>query len=146
MKDQGKQSRQTDSGKDLASLPLTLLQKHLNTSADGMTQTEAKKRLATYGYNEFSSKKVNPVLKFLSYFWGPIPWMIEIAIVLSGVLKHWPDFGIISFLLFANACIGYWEEHSAGKAIDALKAQLAIKAKVLRDGTWITCAARYIIF
>ena len=84
-------------------------------------------------------------LKFLSYFWGPIPWMIEIAVILSGVVKHWPDFFIILLLLAANAVVGFWEEREAGNAIEALKAKLAIKARVKRDGKWITPAARELV-
>ena len=71
--------------------------------------------------------------------------MIEIAVVLSGVLRHWPDFSIILILLFANALIGFFEEHQAGKAIDALKASLAIKARVLRDGSWINPVAKELV-
>ncbi|HEY5474215.1 MAG TPA: HAD-IC family P-type ATPase, partial [Candidatus Limnocylindrales bacterium] len=71
--------------------------------------------------------------------------MIEAAVILSGVLRHWPDFFIILVLLLANAGIGFWEEHQAGKAIDALKAELAIKARVKRDGKWITPAARELV-
>ena len=63
----------------------------------------------------------------MTCFWGPILWMIEAAVILSGVLRHWPDFLIILVLLLANAGIGFWEEHQAGKAIAAMKAELAIK-------------------
>ena len=63
--------------------------------------------------------------------------MIEIAVILSGVVRHWPDFFIILLLLVANAVVGFWEEHEAGNAIEALKAKLAIKARVKRDGKWI---------
>ena len=52
--------------------------------ANGLTQSEATQRLCQYGYNELPEKKENPFLKFLGYFWGPIPWMIEAAVVLSG--------------------------------------------------------------
>lgn len=130
---------------DLKSLPLAEVQKRLGSSPDGLTQAEAKQRLVQYGPNEIEEKKTNSLLTLLTYFWGPIPWMIEIAVVLSGVLRHWPDFFVILVLLVSNALVGFWEEHSAGKAIDALKAQLAIKARVRRDGTWGTPEARDLV-
>ncbi|WP_217650426.1 cation-transporting P-type ATPase [Marinobacter antarcticus] len=97
-----------------------------------MTQAEAAKRLDRYGPNEITEKKTSTWRKFLSYFWGPIPWMIEEAMVLSGVLRHWADFFIILLLLVANGMVGFWEERQAGNAIDALK------ARVKRDGKWVT--------
>jgi H+-transporting ATPase len=113
--------------------------------ATGLTQTEAKARLEKYGYNELPEKKENPLLKFLSYFWGPIPWMIEIAVVLSAVVRHWPDFFIILVLLFANAVVGFWEEFTAGNVIAGLKKTLALKARVRRDGKWTSIAARELV-
>ncbi|WP_051116146.1 plasma-membrane proton-efflux P-type ATPase [Methyloferula stellata] len=130
---------------DLKSLPLAEMEKKLGSSPEGLTQAEAQKRLIQYGPNEIEEKKANPFLKFLSYFWGPIPWMIEVAVVLSGVVRHWPDFFIILLLLVANAVIGFWEERQAGNAIAALKAKLAITARVKRDGKWVTPAARELV-
>ena len=106
------------------------------TSPNGLTQEEAAKRLAQYGPNQIDDEKTNFFLKFLSYFWGPIPWMIDFpsaAVVLSAVVRHWLDFVIISVLLLSNAVVGFWEERQAGNAIAALKAKLAIKARVKRD-------------
>ena len=71
--------------------------------------------------------------------------MIEAAVVLSALAQHWPDFVIIFVLLLANAVVGFWEEHQAGNAIAALKAKLAIKARVKRDGTWTTAPARELV-
>ena len=71
--------------------------------------------------------------------------MIEAAVVLSAVARHWPDFFIILVLLVANAVVGFWEEHQAGNAIAALKAKLAIKARVKRDGKWLTPPARELV-
>lgn len=130
---------------DLKTLPMAEVQQQLESSADGLSQTEAAKRLTQYGPNEIAEHHTNALLKFLSYFWGPIPWMIEIAIVLSGVVGHWPDFFIILALLVANALVGYLEERQAGNAIDALKAKLAINARVRRDGEWVTPAARELV-
>ena len=130
---------------DMKSLPLAEVEKKLGSSPDGLTQDEAKKRLIQYGPNQIEEKKTNPILKFLSYFWGPIPWMIEGAVILSALVRHWLDFFIISLLLVSNAVVGFWEEHQAGNAIAALKAKLAIKAKVKRDGKWVTPAASELV-
>ncbi|MGD0590639.1 MAG: plasma-membrane proton-efflux P-type ATPase [Bacteroidota bacterium] len=121
------------------------LQAKLNSSLDGLSQTEAQKRLSQYGPNEIEEKKSNPFMKFLTYFWGPIPWMIEAAVILSAVARHWPDFAIILVLLLANAVVGFWEEREAGNAIEALKAKLAVKARVKRDGKWVNPAARELV-
>jgi H+-transporting ATPase len=134
-----------DSKDDLKSLPLAEVEKKLGSSPDGLTQAEAAKRLTQYGPNEIEEKKTNPLLKFLTYFWGPIPWMIEAAVILSAVARHWPDFGIILVLLLANAVVGFWEESEAGNAIEALKAKLAIKARAKRDGKWVNPAARELV-
>jgi len=130
---------------DLKSLPLPEVEKKLGSSPDGLSQAEAQKRLTQYGPNELEEKKANAFLKFLSYFWDPIPWMIEAAVILSAVAQHWPDFVIILVLLLANAVVGFWEEHQAGNAIAALKAKLAIKAQVKRDRQWTTPAARELV-
>jgi H+-transporting ATPase len=126
-------------------MPMADLVVELESSPAGLTEAEAQKRLLHYGPNELEEKKTNELLKFLGYFWGPIPWMIEAAVILSAVARHWPDFGIILLLLVANAVVGFWEEHQAGNAIAALKARLAIKARVERDGKWVELAARELV-
>lgn len=130
---------------DEKDMPIQELQAKLGSSQDGLTQAEAEARFVRYGPNEIKEKKSNPFLKFLSYFWGPIPWMIEIAVILSVIVQHWPDFFIILILLVSNALIGFWEEFQAGNAIAALKAKLAIKAKVKRDGKWVSLEARLLV-
>lgn len=111
----------------------------------GLTQTEAEQSLLKYGYNELTEEKPNPLLKFLSYLWGPIPWMIEIAALLSAFARHWEDLGIILTLLIVNAIVGFWEEFQAGNAIAALKKRLALNAKVYRDGNWKSIPARELV-
>jgi len=130
---------------DLKSLPIEEMQKILNTSPEGLSQAEAEKRLNQYGANELEEKKTNVFLKFLTYFWGPIPWMIETAVILSAIARHWPDFFIILILLVANAVVGFWEEYEAGNAIDAIKDKLAVKARVKRDGKWVNPASRELV-
>ena len=108
----------------------------LSTSPQGLSGDEAKKRLIQFGPNALEEKKFNPVLKFLHYFWGPIPWMIEVAAVLSAMVRHWDDLTIILVLLLFNAAVGFWQEFKAANALEALKKQLALMSRVLRDGKW----------
>ena len=110
--------------------------KQLGTSLEGLSADDADQRLQKYGPNALAEKKVSPILQFLSYFWGPIPWMIEVALVLSAIVQHWADLIIILVLLVFNAVIGFWQEHQASNAVEALKKQLALKARVKRDGQW----------
>ena len=140
-----KPGNQPDDKDSLKSLPMEELKQRLGASDEGLSGSEARKRLEEYGPNEIEEKKKNPFLKFLGYFWGPIPWMIEGAVILSAAVGHWPDFFIILLLLVANALVGFWEEREAGNAIAALKANLAIKARVKRDGQWITPAASELV-
>lgn len=116
---ESKPGSKPDAKDDLKTVPLPELEKKLGSSPDGLSQAEAQKRLAQYGPNEIEEKKTNSFLKFITYFWGPIPWMIEAAVILSAVARHWPDFAIILLLLLANAVVGFWEERQAGNAIAA---------------------------
>jgi H+-transporting ATPase len=136
-------SGQADSS--LADLSTEDLSSRLDASSDGLGQAEAEHRLARFGPNELPEKKVNPVLKFLSYFWGPIPVMIMVAVVLSAILRHWPDVGVILALLILNAVVGFREEYQAGNAIAALKAKLALQARAKRDGRWLAIPARELV-
>jgi H+-transporting ATPase len=111
----------------------------------GLSSEEVERALQYFGPNEIPEKKVNPVRKFLSYFWGPIPWMIEAAAGLSIAIQHWEDFAIIFTLLIVNSVVGFWQEYKADNAIKLLKKRLAPKARVLRDGTWREIPAKELV-
>ncbi len=103
---------------------------------EGLSTSEAQKRLAQYGPNALEEENTSALLRLLAYFWGPIPWMIELAALLSAIVRHWADFSIIFGLLLFNALIGFWQEYKAANALKALKSRLALKARVLRDRRW----------
>jgi H+-transporting ATPase len=117
----------------------------LGSNPQGLSRGEAEARLVQYGPNGLEEKKSHPILKFLRYFWGPIPWMIEVAALLSAVVKNWGDFSIIMFLLVFNALIGFWEENEASNALEELKKELALTARVIRDAKWQEVAARQLV-
>ena len=119
--------------------------RRLSSSENGLSEAEVRKRIQKYGYNEIPEKKVNPIIKFLKYFWGPIPWMIEAAVILSAYIHHWEDVWIITALLLLNAVVGFWQEKKADNAIELLKQRLALKARVLRDTNWLEVPARELV-
>lgn len=117
----------------------------LETNQKGLSQEEAEIRLEKYGPNDIEEKRKNPFLKFLTYFWGPIPWMIEAAAFLSGIVQDWPDFFIVVLMLAINAGIGFYQEHKADNAIELLKNKLEIKAHVKRNGKWEFISAKKLV-
>ena len=137
-----KKKRSADDIKEL-SVPAAL--DRLSATVEGLTLEEVAKRLEEYGYNEITEKRANPLVKLFGYFWGPIPWMIEIAAVISAAIQHWADFGIILVLLLVNAAVGFWHEHKAENAIELLKKRLSLNAKVLRDGKWQVIPSRELV-
>ena len=100
-------------GAELAGLPLPAVLAELETSPRGLTGEQARARLERFGPNEIAEKHTSPVLVLLGYFWAPIPWMIEVALVLSLVLRHWPDAAVIGVLLVMNVAVAFTEEHQA---------------------------------
>jgi H+-transporting ATPase len=117
----------------------------METSIEGLSDSEVKKRLEIFGYNEIVEEKKNPFLEFLLRYWGPMPWLLELALGLSFILRHYLEGIIIFVLLTVNAVIGYVHSRGSQKAVELLKKKLAIKAKVLRDGKWVMKEAKEIM-
>ncbi len=117
----------------------------LATSSKGLTTEDVQERFDLYGPNEISEKKKNIFLKFLSYFIGPIPFMIEAAAILSGIIGKWSDFAIITILLVFNSVVGFLQENKAENAIELLKEKLSVMARVLRNGKWEQLQAKELV-
>ncbi|MHA7663146.1 plasma-membrane proton-efflux P-type ATPase [Mycolicibacterium sp. HS_4_1] len=135
----------TEAADKLVDLPLHEVLAELDSSAAGLTAAEVMQRLQHYGPNEIAERRSNPILVFLGYFWAPIPWMIEVALLLSVLARHWTDAVIIAVLLMMNGLVAFVEEHQAASAIAALKKRLATSARALRDGAWVTVAVRDLV-
>jgi len=117
----------------------------LETSTNGLTESEAKKRVEKFGRNEVVSKEKSPILEFLGRYWGPMPWLLELAMALAYVLGHYLEVVIIFGLLTTNATIGFLHTRGSRKALELLKQRLAVKAKVLRSGEWVLRDARELV-
>src|SRR5271157_1996313 len=119
---------------------------HFSTSLeDGLSNEEAVRRLQDWGPNALPEHKQSAIVKFLSFFWGPIPWMIEVAAGLSAAVGDWSDFSIIMILLIFNGIIGFWQDFKADNAIAMLKQKLALKANAKRGGQWVSVDARDLV-
>ncbi|CAD6202373.1 unnamed protein product [Miscanthus lutarioriparius] len=128
---------------DLESLPLEEVFEQLNTSRGGLSSSGAAERLQLFGANRLQEKRENKVLKFLSFMWNPLSWVMEAAAVMALVFANggsqgpdWEDFLGIVCLLVINSIISFIEENNAGNAAAALMSRLALKTKVFRDGQW----------
>lgn len=126
-------------------LPAEQVLQGLETGEDGLSAASAEKRIAQFGYNEIREERVNPVAEFLRRYWGPMPWLLEISIVLTLILRHYTESAIIFALLTINAVIGYRQSSSSHKAVEMLKKKLEIKVKVLRNGAWSRLDARELV-
>ncbi len=119
--------------------------KSLSVTENGLNSQEVKSRLEKFGRNAIEEKKKNPVLEFIRRFWGPMPWLLELAMLLSFFLKHDIEGILIFALLTVNSIIGFMHSRGSQKAVGLLKQRLAIKAKVLRDGNWTMVESKDIV-
>ncbi len=126
----------TRSTAEYKKIPVNETLESLKTAANGLSGAEAAERLSLYGHNEITEKKKNPLLEFLQRYWGPMPWLLELAMGLSFLLHHTLEGIIIFVLLTVNAVIGHIHSRGSQRAVELLKNKLAIKAKVLHDGKW----------
>jgi H+-transporting ATPase len=116
-----------------------------NSSRDGLSPDEAKRRLVQYGPNALEDQTESKWHKLVSYFWGPLPFLIEAAAVISALRRDWPDFVVVTGLLLYNAAFGFWQDNKAANALAALKKGLAPRARVLRNNQWTTVDAAELV-
>jgi H+-transporting ATPase len=116
-----------------------------NSSKNGLSSDEAKRRLAQYGRNALEDRTESKWHKLLSYFWGPLPFLIEAAAVISALRRDWPDFAVVTGLLLYNAAVGFWQDNKAANALAALKKGLAPRARTLRDDQWVAVDAAALV-
>ncbi len=102
----------------------------------GLSSAEAQVRLQQFGPNAMPEEHRQPLQAFLRKLWGPVPWMLEVAIVLELIIGHFTQAIIISLLLIFNAVISFLQENRAQNALALLQKRLTIQVRVLRDNTW----------
>ena len=106
------------------------------TLPNGLSTTEAKKRLEIYGPNSMPSVSPSLLLSALGKFWAPIPWMLEAVILIELLVHDNVEALVIAVLLVFNAMLSFFRESRAQATLNALKSRLALTASVRRDGVW----------
>ena len=115
--------------------------KQMNTSENGLTETEAQKRLEENGKNRLEAAKGKSIFRrFMEQLADPMIIILLAAAAVSGVLAamepegEFVDVIIILAVVIINAVLGVYQESKAEKAIEALQEMSAATSKVLRDG------------
>ncbi|HEB56161.1 MAG TPA: HAD family hydrolase [Gammaproteobacteria bacterium] len=111
----------------------------------GLSDAEAAERIKQFGYNEIEEREESLWHRLFRRFWGPIPWMIEVAALLSALVQKWEDFIIILVMLLVNVGLDFFQEHRALNALKALKARMDQQITVLRAGSFSRTATRELV-
>lgn len=131
---------------DFKTIETEVALQQLNSNKDlGLTDEDADQRLKKTGFNEIPEKKRHPVWMFLKKFWNLNAWLLEFIIIVSLFLHNYSDFYIVLALLLLNSILGFFQEHQAARAVEALKYKLQINAKVLRNGIWALLPAKNLV-
>ena len=118
----------------------------LQTSLKGLSSEEAQKRLQKFGLNELKKEKRKSAIRlFLEQFANVLIIILLIATVLSMAIGEVYDAIVIIAIVIACAVLGFFEEHRAEKALEALKKMAAPTATVLRDGREVQVQAREVV-
>jgi H+-transporting ATPase len=116
-----------------------------NENPAGLTSAAAQAALREHGPNAIEQARRHPVADFARKLVGPVPWMLEGALVLELTLEKWIESAIIAFLLLFNATLSAAQERRARAALAALATKLEVNARVLRDASWRTLPAREVV-
>ncbi|MBM3532739.1 MAG: cation-transporting P-type ATPase [Alphaproteobacteria bacterium] len=107
----------------------------LDTTAEGLSQTEAERRLGRFGANRLpEAARRSPVLRFLAHFHNVLIYVLLGSALITASLGHFVDTAVILAVVIANAVIGFVQEGRAEQAMDAIRQMLTPRTSVLRDG------------
>ncbi|MFI5221675.1 MAG: magnesium-translocating P-type ATPase [Bacteroidia bacterium] len=111
----------------------------LNSTVNGLSETEAEKRLSESPHvKKETSSFLADVKLFLSQFKSPLVLLLVIAVILSAFLGASSDVVIIVFILLATGSMSFWQERNAGRAVEKLRSIIKVTISVLRDGKQIS--------
>ncbi len=117
----------------------------IENNVKGLSKAEVRTSLEQYGYNVVSKQPPGQLREILNRLWGPIPWMLEIALIIEVSLGKTIEPAIIAGWLAFSEILGGIQERRAQSALDLLRSRLKVNASVCRDGTWRLIPARELV-
>jgi Ca2+-transporting ATPase len=114
--------------------------------AGGLSNEAARRLLAEHGANELPVEHgPGPLRILVEQFTGVMVWLLVAASALSAFLREIADAVAIAVIVLINAGIGFAQEYRAERAMDALRAMTAPRARVVRDGHAAMIPAREVV-
>lgn len=108
---------------------------NVDSTAEGLSSTEASARLQQYGENALPHKKGKPAwLNFLAHFNDVLIYVLLVAALLKLIMGHWVDMFVILGVAVINALIGHIQESNAEKSLQSIRNMLSSEAVVVRQG------------
>jgi len=117
----------------------------MTDAAIGLTTADALDRLKKEGENRIEETVDHPARRAVKKLWAPIPWMLEVVVLIQFGVGEYAEAGVVLLLLLFNAGLGFFQEGRAQATLDALKSRLAMLATARRDGTWKTLKASELV-
>jgi H+-transporting ATPase len=111
----------------------------------GLSSSEAARRLIQFGPNAVAEQKIRPLKRIARRFWAPVPWMLEVTIVLQLAIGQRLSALLVATLLVLNVILGTIQEGRAEAALALLKRRLTLRARAKRDGAWIDVSAAELV-
>ncbi|MDQ5910809.1 MAG: hypothetical protein QG599_2906 [Pseudomonadota bacterium] len=116
-------------------LPVDQVLQELDTAPGGLSETEVARRLELHGPNRLPPpKRHGPVIRFLLQFHNILIYVLLAAAVVTALLGHVVDTGVILGVVLINAIVGFVQEGKAESALAAIRKMLSLHAMVLRNG------------
>ena len=126
--------------------PIEQLFKAIESQKEGLTDSEAEKRINEFGPNALQEKKKKPAwVLFLAQFKDFMILILAAAAVISGIVGDLTDTVIILVIIVLNAVLGFVQEYRAEKAMDSLKKLTETQTKVIRDGQAVTLPSKSLV-
>ncbi|MES9910879.1 MAG: cation-transporting P-type ATPase [Candidatus Sedimenticola sp. 4PFRAG1] len=118
----------------------------VDSSSEGLGSEQARHRYESYGPNRLPEVKPrSPLIRFLAQFHDVLIYVLLIAGVVTALLQHWLDAGVIFGVVVINALIGFIQEGKAEDALRAIRQMLSPQAMVLRDGKRTTVPSEELV-